>query len=226
MIENKKGILYLVSTHIGNPEDITLRALKVLKECDIILCEEFKPAGKFLRPLGIKKPLISINEHNEEEGTSDAIKELLSGKKLALISDAGSPLFSDPGNLLLQRCKKEGVKVSPLPGASSLIPALQMSGCAHDDFYFAGWLSPKTEEREQQLRTLKKRNEAMVIMETPYRLKQLLTSIDTVMHQRKVFLALDISGENEEFLEGTAQELLRLVEGAKKRNFVLILEKG
>ena len=173
-----KNKLYIVSTPIGNYEDITLRALRILRKVDFIICEEFKPARRLLSSYEIKKELISLNEHNEEESSSEVISEILNGKTAALISDAGTPLFSDPGSYLVEQCISQKIEIIPVPGASSLLSALVGSGISFDKFYYYGWLSPKKEIRQIQLQKLKSVNELIVVMETPYRLIPLLLDVE------------------------------------------------
>ena len=138
-----KGKLYLVSTPIGNYEDITIRALNILKSVDFIICEEFKDARRMLSFYQIEKELISLNEHNEKDVVDDLLLRLLEGKTAALISDCGTPLFSDPGHLFVARLISQKIQVIPVPGANSLLPALIGSGFDFEKFYYYGWLSPK-----------------------------------------------------------------------------------
>lgn len=165
-----RGMLYLVPTPIGNWEDITLRTLRILKEVELMVCEEYKEGRALLKKIDLEKPLENLNEHNAVEATKRIIGYLLDGKSVALISDSGTPVFSDPGTELVQAAIHHGVRVVPLPGASSLLPALVGSGFSLDSFLFVGWLSPKKDVRRKQLGTLKHETRTAVIMETPYRL--------------------------------------------------------
>ncbi|QQS35668.1 MAG: 16S rRNA (cytidine(1402)-2'-O)-methyltransferase [Ignavibacteriales bacterium] len=221
------GKLYLVSTPIGNYEDITLRALRVLKECDFIICEEYKEARRFLSHYKIENELISLNEHNEKETAEEIIQKLSEGKSAALISDCGTPLFSDPGHLLVDLCIGYKVDVVPVPGASSLLAALTGSGLDFEKFYYYGWLSPKKEERRNQLFHLKKRNETIVLMETPYRLKQLLSDMVKIIGTgTHCVLAFELTKPNEKFYRGTAEQILSIAEKENlKGEFVLILDR-
>ncbi|HEY7751412.1 MAG TPA: SAM-dependent methyltransferase, partial [Ignavibacteriaceae bacterium] len=169
---NKK--LFLVSTPIGNYDDITLRALTVLRECDLIICEEYKEARRLLSHYKIDKELIALNEHNEKEIVDEILLKILNGKSAALISDCGTPLFSDPGHLLVEVCISQKIDIVPVPGANSLLPALIGSGFDFEKFYYYGWLSPKKDIRRKELIDLKKRKGVIVLMDTPYRLKRLL----------------------------------------------------
>ena len=172
--------LYIVSTPIGNYEDISLRALNILKKADFIICEEFKEARRLLSHFQIEKELHSLNEHNEEESSQEILKLISTGKSAALITDCGTPLFSDPGTLLVQICINAKINVIPIPGANSLLPALVGSGFKLDKFDYAGWLSPKSDIRKKELLKLKTIKELIVIMETPYRLAAILTDVSKV----------------------------------------------
>ena len=221
-----KPTLYITPTPIGNYEDITLRALRILKEVDFIICEEFKPARRLLANYKIDNELISLNEHNEKEISQEIIHKLQSGKSIALISDAGSPLFSDPGHYLVQLCIQNKIKIVPLPGANSLIPTLISSGLDFEKFYHYGWLSPKKEIRKQELYRLKKRKELIVIMETPYRLKRILADIlNHFGENQKIVLAYKLTMDEENIFRGSVKKILNLVEQKKlKGEFVLLVD--
>ncbi len=221
-----KPKLYIVSTPIGNYEDITLRALRILKECDFIICEEFKEARRLLSHYKIQKELFSINEHNENENVNDIILKLSEGKSAALISDCGTPLFSDPGHLLVDLALQNKIDVIPVPGASSLLTALVGSGLDFEKFYYYGWLSPKKDIRRKQLLDLKKRKETIVLMDTPYRLKTLMEDIVKLLSANiPCVLAFELTTEKEKFYRGNAGNILNIVEREKlKGEFVLILK--
>ena len=150
------GKLYLVSIPIGNYEDITFRGIKILKEVDFIICEEFKEARRLLSNYKIEKELVSLNEHNESEVVNDIILKIAEGKSAAVISDCGTPLFSDPGHLLVELCISQNINVIPVPGANSLLPALIGSGLNFEQFFYCGWLSPNKQASRKQLLDLKK----------------------------------------------------------------------
>jgi 16S rRNA (cytidine1402-2'-O)-methyltransferase len=218
--------LYLVSVPIGDYDDITIRAHKVLKEVDFIICEEYKEARRLLSHYLIDKELISLNEHNENEIINDILHKLLEGKSAALISDAGTPIFSDPGNLLVKICISHNMQIIPIPGANSLLPALIASGFDFEKFYYYGWLSPKKDVRRKELQQLRSRKEVIVIMETPYRLIRLLEDVVSVLGKNiNIVVAFELTTEKEKFYRGTADEVLNI---AKKENlkgeFVLILD--
>jgi 16S rRNA (cytidine1402-2'-O)-methyltransferase len=221
-----KSKLYLVSIPIGNYEDISLRALRILKEVDFIICEEFKEARRLLSHYRIENELFGLNEHNEEENANEILLKILGGKSAALISDAGTPLFSDPGHLLVELCISQKVDVIPVPGANSLLPALIGSGFDFEKFYYYGWLSPKKDVRRKELLELKRIREVIVLLDTPYRLKSLLTDIVKILGKNiKTVLAFDLTMKEEKFYRGTTEQILQIA-GQKnlKGEFVLILD--
>lgn len=219
------GKLYLVSTPIGNYEDITLRALRILKEVDFIICEEFKEARRLLSNLKINKELFSINEHNENENADEIILKLAEGKSAALISDCGTPLFSDPGHLLVQLAIQNRIEVIPIPGASSILAALVGSGIDFEKFYYYGWLSPKKDIRKMQLLDLKRRKEVIILMDTPYRLRTLLEDVAKLWSKNiPIVLTYELTKDKEKFYRGTCEEVLRsAVKENLKGEFVLII---
>jgi 16S rRNA (cytidine1402-2'-O)-methyltransferase len=219
------GKLYIVSTPIGNYEDITLRAVRILKEVDFIICEEFKEARRLLSKLNINKELFSINEHNENESADEIILKLSEGKSAALISDCGTPLFSDPGHLLVQLAIQNRVDIIPIPGTSSILAALVGSGIDFEKFYYYGWLSPKKDIRKMQLLDLKKRKEVIVLMDTPYRLRTLLEDVAKLWSKNvQVVLAYELTKEKEIFYRGTCEEVLQsALKEDLKGEFVLII---
>jgi 16S rRNA (cytidine1402-2'-O)-methyltransferase len=217
--------LYIVSTPIGNYEDITLRALSILKSVDFIICEEFKEAKRLLSHFNIEKELHSLNEHNQEESSRELFEKISSGKSAALISDCGTPLFSDPGSLLVKMCIDAKIDIVPIPGASSILPALVGSGFNLEKFYYAGWLSPKSDIRKTELLRLKNFKELIVLMETPYRLKAILTDISKIFGvSSQIVVAFDLTLPAEKFFRGTVSEILKTVsEKNLKGEFVLLI---
>lgn len=223
------GTLFLVSTPIGNLEDMTFRAVRVLKEADLIVYEERREGGRLLRHFGIEnKPVESLNEHNEAAGTQVILEALKAGKSIALISDAGTPVFADPGALLVQKAVAAGIKIVPVPGASSILPALIVSGFPIDRFLFLGFLSPKRNRRITELQQLKRDPRTIILMDTPYRLVQLVRDIAEVLGaQKRICVAFDLTQETEEILHGTAGELYRqFSQTGKKGEFVVVMEPG
>lgn len=218
--------LYIVSTPIGNYEDISLRALAVLKEVDFIVCEEFKEARRLLSHFQIEKELVSLNEHHEEESSQEIFKRIREGKSAALISDCGTPLFSDPGNMLVQMCINAKIDIIPIPGANSLLPALVGSGFKLDKFYYAGWLSPKSDLRKKELLHMKGIKELIVLMETPYRLKAILSDTSKAFGSSiQVCVAFDLTLPTEKFYRGTITEVMNIANQKKlKGEFVLLID--
>lgn len=221
----KLNKLYIVSTPIGNYEDITLRALRILKSVDFIICEEIKPARRLLSEYRIEKELIPLNEHSEKDSAQEIIEKIRDGKSAAQISDCGTPLFSDPGHFLLELAIQYKIDVVPIPGVVSLIPALTMSSMRLEKFHYYGWLSPKKEIRRQELNSLKKMKEAIVILDTPYRLAKLLDDVKNHFGpNQEVFLAYKITMEDEKYLRGNIEKVISIVnKNSLKGEFVLII---
>jgi 16S rRNA (cytidine1402-2'-O)-methyltransferase len=210
------GTLYIVPTPIGNYDDITVRGLKTLQSVDMIVCEEYKEARRLLSALQITKDLISLNEHNEKDTASDVVALLKEGKNLALISDCGTPLFSDPGTYLINLCIQANISVIPLPGTSSLMTALSGSGFDINRFQYYGWLSPKREIRSGELQRLRKIQGLIVLLETPYRLIRLLEDLaSTFSKNTRGVLAYELTKPDECYYRGTLEEIL---DTAKKKS--------
>lgn len=221
-----QGKLFIVSTPIGNFEDITLRALTVLKESDAIICEEYRQGSTILKKLGIeKKDLILLNEHNEEEETARIAQEILLGKNYALISDCGTPAFADPGTDLIRLCIEYSIRVVPVPGVSSLMAAISVSPLPLEEFHFAGFLPRKKELRKQKIFDLKKMRMPIIIMESPYRLTKLLQEIvDSFGGNQLITLAFNLTLDGERILHGTVSEILKKMND-RKGEFVLIIHQ-
>lgn len=220
------GNLYIVSTPIGNYQDITIRAVNILKDSDEIICEELKPARRFLSEINIQKDLRQINEHNEKEETPEIINLLKSGKNLALISDCGTPLFSDPGLYLVQNAINAGIKIIPVPGANSLLPALVSSGFNLKNFYYYGWLSAKKDERKAELKKLKNIKELIVVMETPYRLQRIIDDfLSEFGNDMQICLAYKLTMPEENIFRGTISDIKKVINKMElKGEFVLIAD--
>ena len=223
---SSKNKLYVVATHIGNPDDITLRALKVLKEVDFVICEEFKVGSRLLKSYDIKKPLELLNEHNETEQTQVILDRLvMNGETAALISDAGTPLFADPGNNLVWQCHQSGINVIPIPGASSIMAALMVSGLKLKQFLYYGFLPANKDERKQAIKRLPN-NYDLIFLETPYRLKQLLGDLKKILGpNRQAIIAYKLTQPNEKIFWGSLQELTIMIQELPKGEFVFILRK-
>ncbi len=225
-MNHSSGCLKIVSVPIGNTGDITLRAIETLKNSDAILCEDLKPARRLLHELQIEKPLLPLNEHTEADATMEALALLRSGKNLALISDAGTPLVADPGQRLVRQAIEEGIEVSPVPGASSILAALVVSGFRSDMFYMAGMLPRDKSERKNAAKKLAAREETIVLLEAPYRLPQLLDDLVFGFgHDRRAAVAMDISMPKERVIRGTLLAVRDLFqENPFKGEFVVVIE--
>jgi 16S rRNA (cytidine1402-2'-O)-methyltransferase len=206
------GTLYLVATPIGNLEDITLRALRVLREeATLIACEDTRQTRKLLDHYNISKPLVSYHEHNEDTRAPDLIKNLMRGEAIALVSDAGTPLISDPGYRLVALAIKEQINVVPVPGLSAVMAALSASGLRTDEFRFKGFLPPKRGARRQFLEALQTENATVIVYESPHRILEALEDISAILSQRPLVLARELTKVHEEFLRGSAGEILQIL---------------
>ena len=221
------GTLYIVSTPIGNDEDITYRSLRILKEVDFILFEEEKSAVRFLKRYGFfSTPYEVINEHNENKIADSIVELLITGKNIALTSDAGTPVFFDPGKILVNKAILKGIKIVPIPGVCSIVPALILSGFFIKEFFFRGFLSQKRNERKKELEKLSNEIMPVVIMDTPYRLLPLLKDLaDVYKKDRSIAVAFNLTMEDEEVFHGWAEDLLHYFEKIKlKGEFVIVIE--
>lgn len=220
------GILFIVATPIGNVQDITLRAIETLRSVDAVICEERKDGSRLLKQLQIMdKPLIELNEHNESDMIQQILIELMNGKNMALISDCGTPVFSDPGKQLLKLMAEMRIKVVPIPGASSLMAALSLCPFDMETFTFLGFLPPKTEHRSAVLQKYKSSDSPIILMDTPYRLTKLLDEVSkTFGRQQQIFLALDLTLPSEATYIGTVQDIAARIQ-ARKAEFILILDR-
>ena len=200
--------LYLVPTPIGNLEDITLRAIRILGEVDGILAEDTRNSGQLLKHLNISKPLYSHHAHNEHTGVPGVIKMLKEGKSLALISDAGTPGISDPGYLLVKACVDNGIEVESLPGATAFVPALVNSGFPTDRFVYEGFL-PHKKGRQTRWKALAEEERTIVLYESPHRLvKALEQIIEFISPERQLMVGRELSKMHEQMVRGTATEVL------------------
>jgi 16S rRNA (cytidine1402-2'-O)-methyltransferase len=197
------GILYVVATPIGNLEDITLRALRILKEAAVIACEDTRHTRKLLDHYGISKPMVSYHDHNEAERAAEIVAQLESGESVALVSDAGTPLISDPGYRLVTAAIAAGIGVVPIPGPNAAITALSASGLPTDAFRFCGFLPPKTTQRRKLLEELKSGSCTLIFYEAPHRIVEALEDIAAVMGTREIVVARELTKLHEQFLRGT-----------------------
>jgi 16S rRNA (cytidine1402-2'-O)-methyltransferase len=218
------GTLYLVATPIGNLEDITLRALRTLKECDIVAAEDTRRTGQLLSHFGIRRPLISYFQFNEAKRSEDILHRLRRGERVALVTDAGSPGISDPGERVVKAAIAAGFRVESVPGPSAVVAALTPSGLPTDEFYFIGFLPHKSGQRHKKLESLKAIEATLVLYESPYRVEKLLAELVEVFPGRKAVLARELTKKFEEFLRGTPQELIQMLRGrAIKGEFVVMI---
>jgi 16S rRNA (cytidine1402-2'-O)-methyltransferase len=220
------GVLYLVATPIGNFDDITIRALDVLKSVDLVVYEERREGERLMRHFNIEKPVESLNEHNEAAASYNILQHLKNGKAIALVSDCGTPVFSDPGQILVRKAIDQGIRIVPIPGASSLMPALTVSGFSIDQFLFYGWLSPKKDRRRAELRQLMQEKKTIVLMDTPYRLVPLLRDLaETFGTTRRICVAFDLTKPDEQMFYGTAVDLHKKFSAREmKGEFVIVIE--
>jgi 16S rRNA (cytidine1402-2'-O)-methyltransferase len=204
------GTLYIVATPIGNLEDITFRALRVLREAaDVVACEDTRQTQKLLNHFQISKRLISYHEHNEAARTEELVHLLEEGKSVALVSDAGTPLVSDPGYRIVNAALERAIPVVPIPGASALLAALTGSGMPTAAFLFLGFVSPKEQARRRALEAAAAQHVTLVLYESPHRVLETLASIHEVFGARAMVLARELTKVHEEFLRGSAEEIRR-----------------
>ena len=220
------GILYIVATPIGNLEDITLRALRVLKEVDMIAAEDTRHTQILLSHHDIHTPLTSYHEHNEKTKSQELVTRLARGQNVALVSDAGTPAISDPGFRLVVRAIRAGVRIIPVPGASALTAVLSASGLPTDRFVFEGFLPARKTQRRERLQTLRDETRTLIFFEAPHRLKDTLGDIRELLGNREAVLAREVSKIHEEFLRGPASELVRALGSDAIRGEVTLIISG
>jgi 16S rRNA (cytidine1402-2'-O)-methyltransferase len=221
--EKTQGRLYVVATPIGNLEDITLRALRVLKEADLIACEDTRQTLKLLSHFDIQKRLVSYHEHNEITRAPEIVIELEQGAKVALVSDAGTPAISDPGHRLVSLCLRHGIKVEPVPGPSAFVAALAASGMPVDEFTFVGFLPARQSARRKSLRALAAEPRTLALYEAPHRLSDTLEDALEILGNRPVVIAREVTKIYEEFLRGHLQEVLAEVRKKPARGEITLL---
>jgi 16S rRNA (cytidine1402-2'-O)-methyltransferase len=201
------GCLYLVATPIGNLEDITLRALRVLKEADLIACEDTRQTQKLLQHYAIHKEMVSYHAHNELMRAPELVIQLEEGAQVALVSDAGTPVVSDPGHRLVVLCLRHHIPVVPIPGPSAFVAALAASGLPTEEFLFVGFLPPRAGARRKKLDALKSEPRALVLYEAPHRLAETLSDAADILGSRQAVVAREVTKIHEEFLRGSLAEL-------------------
>lgn len=222
MEEKKVGTLYMVATPIGNLNDITLRALDVLKEVDLIAAEDTRHTLKLLNHFQISKPLISYYRHNEDIKSEVIINKLKEGQNVALVSDAGTPGICDPGEEVVRRCIDEGVKIIPIPGASAFVNALVCSGLSTKQFTFLGFLPLNKKLRKEKLDLIQKATDTIIIYEAPHKLKATLNDLAMILGARQVVLARELTKIHEEFIRGSINEIIAKSDGIKGEIIILI----
>ncbi|MET0959524.1 MAG: 16S rRNA (cytidine(1402)-2'-O)-methyltransferase [Psychrobacillus psychrotolerans] len=222
----QSSCLYLVATPIGNLEDMTMRAIRILKEVDIIAAEDTRNTKKLCNYFEISTPLLSYHDHNLQIGGEKLLELLREGKSIALVSDAGLPCISDPGADIVAKAVQEGYAVVPIPGANAALSALIASGLSTQPFFFYGFLSRNKKERKAEIEKLQKRQESVILYESPHRLKDSLRDMQSIMEgTRKIVLARELTKKFEEFLRGTIDEAVEWVEQAEIRGeFCIVLE--
>ena len=202
------GTLYIVATPIGNLEDITLRAIRVLREVGLIACEDTRQTRKLLDHFSIKTPATSYHEHNETARALQLVEKLTGGLDIALVSDAGTPLISDPGYRIVAAAVAAGVPVVPIPGASAILGALSAAGLPTDSFRFGGFLPPKSTQRRKVLEELREESATLIFYEAPHRILEALEDVTAVLGPRDVVVAREVTKLHEEFLRGAAAVVL------------------
>lgn len=220
------GTLYLVPTPIGNLEDMTFRAIRILNEVDLIASEDTRNTQKLLNHFEIKTSQISFHEHNSQERIGQLIERLENGSDIAQVSDAGMPSISDPGHDLVVACIESGISVVPLPGANAALTALIASGLSPQPFYFYGFLPRKKKDQIEALKELNHRPETVILYESPHRLKEVLKNMGIVLGDtRKIVLCRELTKRYEEFIRGTLSEVLEWSQASEIRGeFCLIVE--
>jgi 16S rRNA (cytidine1402-2'-O)-methyltransferase len=221
-----KGMLYIVSTPIGNREDITLRALRILREVDLIAAEDTRHTSLLLKHFGIQKPLTSFFEGNELRKRDFILSKLKQGDQIALVSDAGTPGISDPGFRLIRAAVENEIPIVPIPGPSALIAALSVSGLPTDAFLFKGFLPHKMKKRRDLLKELEDVRETLIFYESPHRISEALRDICELMGDRKIVLTRELTKIYEEVLRGKVTEIQRQIGGKKLKGEITLLVSG
>ena len=218
--------LYLVATPIGNLEDVTLRALRTLRECDLVAAEDTRRTGQLLKHFDISKPLLSYFQFNEAKRSEEIRERLRRGEKIALVTDAGSPGISDPGERVVKAAIAAGFRVEAVPGPCALVAALTAGGLPTDEFHFLGFLPHKPGQRRKKLETLKSVPGTLVLYESPYRVERLLGELNDIFPARQIVLARELTKKFEEFLRGTPAELLEVVRRRSLKGELVVLVKN
>lgn len=222
--DHKPGTLYLIATPIGNLEDISLRALRILKEADLIACEDTRQSRKLLDHYGIAKPLVSYHEHNERERAQELVEKLQQGSTIALITDAGMPGISDPGYRVVKLTAENGISIVPVPGPSAVIAALAASGLPSDAYEFRGFLPAKAGPRRTVLEEIHRVQHTVIFYETPHRILEALEDIVQILGpERPLVIARELTKLHEEFIRGAAAEVLQVARGRELKGEITLL---
>ncbi|PLT27766.1 16S rRNA (cytidine(1402)-2'-O)-methyltransferase [Peribacillus deserti] len=225
--EGAEGALYLVPTPIGNLEDMSFRAIRIMKEADFIAAEDTRNTKKLCNYFEIDTPIISYHEHNKVASGKQLLDKIKAGQVIALVSDAGMPTISDPGYELVQEALGENITVIPLPGANAALTALIASGISTQPFYFYGFLSRSSKARKAELEELKKITSTFILYESPHRLKETLQNILEILGNRKIVLCRELTKKYEEFIRGSLEEAVKWAVSSEIRGeFCLIIEGG
>ena len=219
-------MLYVVATPIGNLDDITVRAIEVLKSVDLIAAEDTRHSGNLLKHFGIRKPLLSYHEHNEAMRSAELAERLEVGENVALITDAGMPGLSDPGARLIRKCIERGLAYTIIPGVSAILTALVGSGFGTESFCFRGFLPVKSGQRERELRAAAEREETTIFFESPYRILKTLTACLALMADRQLCVARELTKKFEEFRRGTPGELVAHYEAHPPKGEITLVISG
>jgi 16S rRNA (cytidine1402-2'-O)-methyltransferase len=221
-----RGTLYLVATPIGNLEDITLRALRTLKECDVVAAEDTRRTGQLLKHFGMSKPMLSYFQFNEAKRSEEIIGRLQRGEKVALVTDAGSPGISDPGERVVKAAVAAGLRVESVPGPCAVVAGLTASGLPTDEFHFIGFLPHKSGQRRKQLERLKGYEGTLVLYESPYRVEKLLGELNELFAGRQVVLARELTKKFEEYVRGTPAQLLEVLKSRSLKGEFVVMVAG
>lgn len=222
--DHSRNLLYLIATPIGNLGEFPTRAIEVINEMDLIAAEDTRNTSDLLHKFNIKKPLVSLREHNEVEASLNLIKQIKDGKKVAYMSDAGYPGISDPGYILTKLCLENDIAVSTISGSSAFINALVRSGLDTSHFYFHGFLSAKENEAKEELESIKNKSETLIFYESPHRIVKTLKLLLEVLGDRHISLQRELTKINEENIIGSLSELVKLDESTLKGEMVIIVE--
>ena len=222
--ESKKPLLYLVATPIGNMQEVSPRVVDTLKEVDLIACEDTRVTGKFLAMLGLSKPLISLREHNEVSASNEVVEKILSGTKVAYMSDAGYPCISDPGSRLVKLALQNDINITAISGPNAALNALVASGLCEDHFYFHGFLDAKESVKLEELRKLANREETLIFYEAPHRIQKTLTAMFTILGNRKACVARELTKKHEELIRGGLEQLSQIDPETLKGEMVIVVE--